>query len=153
MLTAKLFAGSACVLTLLAVIATQMPGFSTELYIFDWYFVFPGRSGIMLMGALICTVLAFVCFAVARWTRRPLSQPLTLVSFALISLSFIVWLASSFLISENTLHNHPHVAAQWGSILGSIFCILAGIALFAGSLLWRLFWALIGMARSRPSSF
>lgn len=137
MLTAKLFSGLAA---LLAVFTFLLRGGvlsssgALDVYLHDTYYVV-GPAHVQLIGAIVCAILAFIYFAFGRWTVRPLSQPIGLVSFACIVIALVCWLTAAFLMRRDSS------LMQWqlGMLPGAIFSFLLGCVLFGGNLAWVIF--------------
>lgn len=137
MLTAKLFSGLAVVLAVLTFLlrgGVLTSGMGLDLYLHDTYYVV-GPSHVQPIGAIVCAILAFVYFAFGRWTARPLSQPIGLVSFACIAIASVCWLTVTFFMRKDSL------PMQWqiGMLSGAIFSFLLGCVLLGGNLAWVIF--------------
>src|SRR6185437_15020118 len=98
MLMAKLFSGLAVVLAVFTFfqLGGVLPsGSGLDLYLHDTYYMV-GPAHVEFIGAIVCAILAFIYFAFGRWTARPLSQPIGLVSFACIAIACFVGLPRLF---------------------------------------------------------
>jgi len=137
MLAAKLFSGLAVVLavfTFLLLGGVLPSGSGLDLYLHDTYYVI-GPAHVELIGAIVCAILAFVYFAFGRWTARPLSQPIGLVSFACTAIALVCWLTATFFMGRDLLP----MPWQIGMLSGAIFSFLLGCVLFVGNLAWAIF--------------
>jgi len=137
MLAAKLFSGLAVVLavfTFLLLGGVLPSGSGLDLYLHDTYYVV-GPAHVEFIGAIVCAILAFVYFAFGRWTARPLSQPIGLVSFACIAIALVLWLMATFFMRRDSLP----MPWQLGMLSGAIFSFLLGCVLFVGNLAWAIF--------------
>ncbi len=137
MLTAKLFSGLAVVLavfTFLLLGGVLPSGSGLDLYLHDTYYVV-GPAHVEFIGAIVCAILAFVYFAFGRWTARPLSRPIGLVSFACIAIALVCWLTVTFFMRRGSLP----MPWQLGLLSGAIFSFVLGCVLFGGNLAWAIF--------------
>lgn len=136
MLIAKLFAALTSLLAVFGILLSTriFPSMALDLYLHDTYYVV-GPSHVQLMGAIVCAILAFIYFAFGRWTARPLSQPIGLVSFACIAAAFVVWYTVNLFMRRDSL------SMQWqiGALFGAIFSFLLGCAIFGVNVAWTLF--------------
>ena len=137
MLTAKLFSGLAVLLAVFAFLlrgGVLPSGPALDLYLHDTYYVV-GPAHVEFIGAIVCAILAFVYFAFGRWTARPLSQPIGLVSFACITIALVCWLTATFFMRRDSLPVHWQI----GMLAGAIFSLVLGCILLGGNLAWALF--------------
>jgi heme/copper-type cytochrome/quinol oxidase subunit 1 len=137
MLMAKLFSGLAVVLAVFTFLlrgGVLPSGAGLDLYLHDTYYVV-GPAHVEFIGAIVCAILAFIYFAFGRWTARPLSQPIGLVSFACISIALVCWLTATFLVRRDLLPTPWQIAM----LSGAIFSFLLGCVLVVGSLIWATF--------------
>src|SRR6185437_765905 len=137
MLTAKLFSGLAVVLavfTFLLLGGVLPSGSGLDLYLHDTYYVV-GPAHVEFIGAIVCAILAFVYFAFGRWTARPLSRPIGLVSLACIVIALVLWLTATFFMRRGSLP----MPWQLGMLSGAMFSFLLGCVLFGGNLAWAVF--------------
>lgn len=145
MLTAKLFGGLAALLAVFTFLlrgGVLPSGSGLDLYLHDTYYVV-GPAHVELIGAIVCALLAFVYFAFGRWTARPLSRPIGLVSFACVAIALVLWLTATFFMRRDLLP----MPWQLGMLSGAIFSFVLGCVLFGGNLVWAIF----RMIWSRPS--
>ena len=129
MLTAKLFAGLASILTLIAFLAKLHALPAVPIYL-------------QIVAALACVIFAVTYYTAARWMRTPLNQTLGLVQVGFIGISvgafgFAVYLYPS-LLSE----------ADFAScfIVSSALGFFIACALFAANAAW----AVTRLVRVRP---
>ena len=101
MVMAKLLAGLACVLTVLALVAGFRRIMPFDIFFHDVYFVVTS-SVFLFLVALICGILAVLYFAISRWRWRPPNQLVGLVSFAIIVVSLIALLATAFFVRNDS---------------------------------------------------
>ena len=137
MLTAKLFSGLAAVLAVFTFLlrgGVLPSGPALDLYLHDTYYVV-GSATAQLIGAIVCAILAFIYFAFGRWTARPLSQPIGLVSFACIAIALVLWLMATFFMRRDLLPVH----LAFGMLSGAMLGFLLGCVLFGGNLVWAIF--------------
>ncbi|MHB8485624.1 MAG: cbb3-type cytochrome c oxidase subunit I [Candidatus Acidiferrales bacterium] len=134
---AKLFGGLAVVLAVFTFLprgGVLPSGAALDLYLHDTYYVI-GLAHVAFIGAIVCAILAFICFAFDRWTARPLSQPIGLVSFACVAIALVCWLTATFFMRRALLPMHWQI----GMFSGAIFSFVLGCVLFGGSLAWAIF--------------
>lgn len=138
MLTARLFATLAGIWAILAFLARGRLVPVRNLYL-HFTNITLGPYYWQLLGALVCTIFAFIYFAAARWIARPLNQSMGLVSFTFIALAFIVWLVVGSFIQRDSQPSTWQIGALFGAIFGFMFgCALSGV-----NLAWTLFRSLV----------
>ena len=129
MLTAKLFAGLASILTVIVFLAKLRASPLIPKYL-------------QLVAALACVIFAFTYFTAARWMRTPLNQALGLVQ-----VGFIVISVGAFAFA---VYRYPSLSSEADSasnlIVLSALGFLVGCALFAANAVWTV----IRMVRVRP---
>jgi hypothetical protein len=130
MLMAKLLAGLASVLAVLALVAVFRRITPFDVYFHDAYFVV-APSGFFFFVALICGILAVLYFAIARWRLRPPDLLVGLVSFAILVVSLIGLFAAPFLVRNDS---PPH-SSQLYTLFGALYGFLLGFVLLAANLL------------------
>lgn len=104
MVMAKLLAGLASVLAVLALVAGFPRIIPFDIFFHDVYFVVTA-SGFMFLVALICGILAVLYFAISRWRLRPPNKLVGLVSFAITVVSLICLFVTAFLVRDDS---SPH---------------------------------------------
>lgn len=141
MLTAKLFAGLAGVIALLAFLARGGQQPAMDIYLHDTYYVISHSLSLFAL-ALICAILAGVAFAAERWTSRTLNTSLGVASFALIAAGFGIFIVADILMPSprdlQTMYKHVWVFS------GAMLAFLIGCILFAVNVAWTLV-RLLGM--------
>ena len=139
----KLFAGLASILAIAALIAWWIGGPDFDIYLHDGYVVL-AKTSVLIFGAFVCAIFSGMYFAVARRAPRPPNQLGGVVSFALVALSFSIWLGVGLLICKGELPNRWQIEALSVAVL----CFLLGTGLSAAILGWGLARNLIGAVRA-----
>ena len=137
MLMAKLFSRLAVVLAVFTFLlrgGVLPSGAGLDLYLHDTYYVV-GPAYVELIGAIVCAILAFIYFAFGRWTARPLSQPIGLVSFACVVIASVCWLTATFFMRRDLLP----MPWEIGLLSGAVFSFLLGCVVFGANLAWAIF--------------
>jgi len=147
MVMAKLLAGLASVLALLALVAGFRRIMPFDIFFHDVYFVVTA-SGFLFLVALICGILAVLYFAISRWRLRPPNQLVGVVSFAIIVVSLIALSSTAFLVKNDSPPHNSHLYALFGALYG----FLLGFVLLAANLAWAFAWTLLSKVQSHFSS-
>lgn len=136
MLNAKLFAALAGILLFVAFLGREkvLPHMNLWLRVGN---ISLGPFYWQLFGALVCGILAFAYFSVARLIHRPPSQHLGLVAFSLVAAACAAWLIASFLTRTNSPPDSWLVVVP----IAAIFGFGSGVALAVVNLAY-LGWAL-----------
>jgi len=147
MVMAKLLAGLASVLVVLALV----PGFRRitpfDVYFHDRYFVV-APSGFLFFVALICGIVAVLYFGISRWRLRPANLLMGLVSFAIIVVSLVGLFVTAFLVRNDSPPHVSQVYALFGALCGFLF----GFVLLAANIAWAFAWTLLSKVQSHFSS-
>jgi hypothetical protein len=146
MVMAKLLAGLASVLAVLALIAGFRRITSFDVFIFRHFVV--TASGFLFLVALICGIFAVLYFAIIRWRLRPPNKLVGLVSFAIIAVSLTALFAIAFLVRNDS---PPHYW-QLYTLFGALYCSLLGFVFLASNLAWAFAWTLLSRVQSYFSS-
>jgi hypothetical protein len=115
-LTARLFAALAGIIFSFAFLGREHVLRHQNLSISIGHTVF-GPYYSQLFGALVCAILAFAYFGVARWLRNPPNQSIGLVSFGLVFLALAVWLISGLFNTGASSPSHRLIALLFAAIL------------------------------------
>ena len=147
MVMAKLLAGLASVLVVLALV----PGFHRitpfDVYFHDRYFVV-APSGFLFFVALICGIVAVLYFGISRWRLRPPNLLMGLVSFAIIVVSLVGLFVTAFLVRNDS---PPHVSQVY-VLFGALCAFLFGFVLLAANIAWAFAWTSLRKVQSHFSS-
>jgi len=130
MLTAKLFAGLASILTLIVFLAKLRALPPVPIYL-------------QLIAALASVIFAVTYFTAARWMRTPLNQTLGLVQIAFIGISVGAFVFAVYLYPS--LSSEADSASYYFIVLSALG-FLVGCALFAANAAWLV----IRLVRVRP---
>ena len=147
MVMAKLLAGLASVLAVLALVAGVCRIIPFDIFFHDVYFVVTA-SGFLFLVALICGILAGLYFAISHWRLRPPNQLVGLVSFAITVVSLICLFVTAFLVRDDS---QPHYS-QLYALFGALFGFLLGFVLLAANLAWVFAWTLFSRVQGHFSS-
>jgi hypothetical protein len=159
MVMARLLAGLASVLAVLALVAgfLRITPFDVyfhdrpfDLYLHDRYFVVPpvAASGFLFFVAFICGIVAVLYFGISSWRLRPPNLLVGLVSFAIIVVSLVGLFATAFLVRNDS---PPHVS-QIYDLFGALCGFLFGFVLLAANIAWAFAWTLLSKVQSHLSS-
>jgi hypothetical protein len=153
MVMAKLLAGLASVLAVLALVAgfRRITPFrlawiprSQDVFVHDAYFVVVPANRFLFLVALICGIFAVLHFASSRWRLRPPNLLVGLVSFAIIVVFLIALFATSFLVRNDS---PPHYS-QLYTLFGALNGFLLGFVFLAANLAWAFAWTLLSKVQS-----
>ena len=147
MVMAKLLAGLASVLAVLALVAGFRRITPFDVFLHDEYCVV-APSGFLFLVALICGIIAVLYFASARWRLRPPNLLVGLVSFAIIVVSLTALFATAFLVRND----YPPHSSQLYTLFGALSGFLLGFVLLAANLAWAFAWTLLSKVQSHFSS-
>lgn len=147
MVMAKLLAGLASALAVLALVAGFLRITPFDIFFLDGYFVVTS-SVFFFFVALICGILALLYFAISRWSLRLANQLVGLVSFAIIVISLGALVATVFFVRNDL---PPHYR-QFYALFGALYGLLLGLILHAANLAWAFVWILLGKVQSHFSS-
>jgi hypothetical protein len=119
-----------------------------DIYLHDRYFVVTvvTASGLLLLGALICGILAVLYFAISRWRLHAPNNIVGLASFAITAVSLIFLLVTAFLRDDSPQH-YSQLYARFIALFG----FLLGFVLLAANLAWAFAWTLVTKVQSHFS--
>lgn len=160
MVMAKLLAGLASVLAVLALVAgfLRITPFDVyfhdrpvDVYLHDRYFVVlppVAASGFLFFVAFICGIVAVLYFGISRWRLHPPNQLVGLVSLAIIVISLVGLFATVFLVRNDSSPHVSQIYALFGALCGFLF----GFVLLAANIAWAFAWTLLSKVQSHFSS-
>lgn len=132
-LNAKLFGGLAAITFVTGILDSLriLPPANLDFVVGSVSF---GPSYWRLFIFLACTFFGFSYFCIARIKQRPLKAATELVGFLLVALASVVWLISSFLMTDGS---------HWGDrlailLLAAIGCFILGVVLATANVAWGL---------------
>jgi hypothetical protein len=159
MVMARLLAGLASVLAVLALVAgfLRITPFDVyfhdrpfDLYLHDRYFVVPpvAANGFLFFVAFICGIVAVLYFGISRWRLRPPNLLVGLANFAIIVVSLVGLFATAFLVRNDSPPHVSQIYALFCAVCGFLF----GFVLLAANIAWAFAWTLLSKAQSHFSS-
>jgi hypothetical protein len=124
MLNAKLFGGLAAITFVVAILGRlrMLPPANLDFVVGSvgfgpWYW--------RLFIFLVCTFFGFAYFGIARLKRSPLNSATGLIGFLLVAFASVVWLISSFLMTNNS-----RLGGRLAILLiAAIGCFILGVVL------------------------
>ena len=134
MLTTKLFAGLAAMLTVLVFVA-RLRGLPPVLVYFD------------AIAPFTCGVFAFTYFIAERWMKTPLQQTLGLVQVGFIAASAVAFGLAAYLYP--LLSSRPD-AVSYYLLVALLGVSVAGYSIGCGLFALNATWAILHYVRLRP---